>query len=496
MAKALDMEHTILLVDDEPDFRETLAKRLGNAGYHVYTAATGTEAMSIFRDVSPMIVLMDVVLPDADGLMLLQQMKEEIPDTEIIMITGHGNMELAVKSFQNDATDFITKPFDRDTLNLALDRALKKTSIRRRLHKYAENKAMRDMVIKELINEDVMVIASDYRILDINEPMLEKLGITRDEAIGHFCYEITHHQDHPCSGDDHPCPLSECFKTQKPSQTTHVHLNHKNQEIYYSISCYPIFENGRVSGAIELSRDITPEINNQKNLLQQSKLASVGRLAAGVAHEINNPLTTILTTSMLIREEMKPDDPYYEDMGLITRETLRCRRIVSAFLDFARQSQPVKKKHNLSHVIDEIVLLTRKQAAFKDIGVESVCSDKIPRIVMDKGQIEQALINLMLNAIEATAPGGRITVCARLSADQTHAEITIQDTGCGISKEAQDKIFDPFFTTKENGTGLGLAITSGIISQHGGSISVESLPNQGTRFAIHLPLSQDGNHAE
>ncbi|MFZ3045812.1 MAG: ATP-binding protein [Desulfatirhabdiaceae bacterium] len=488
------MDITILLVDDEADFGETLGKRLERSGYRVHVAATGKEAMSIFRDISPMIVLMDMVLPDADGLALLQQMKAEIPDTEIIMITGHGNMELAVKSFQYDATDFITKPFDRESLNLALDRAVKKTSIRRRLHKYAENKAMRDMVIKELINEDVMVIATDYRILDINQPMLDKLGISRDEAIGHFCYKITHHQDKPCSGDDHPCPLIQCFKTQKPSQTTHVHLNNKNQELYYSISCYPIFENGNVSGAIELSRDITPEINNQKSLLQQSKLASVGRLAAGVAHEINNPLTTILTTSMLIREDMKPEDPFYEDIGLITSETLRCRKIVAALLDFARQSHPVKKDYSLSKLIDEIVLLTRKQAAFKDITVEEFCSDDIPLIQMDKGQIQQALINLMLNGIEATDSGGKITISASLSADHTHAEIRIQDTGCGISKDFQDKIFDPFFTTKESGTGLGLAITSGIISQHGGTISVDSQSGQGTRFTITLPLRQDENH--
>ena len=489
------MEISILVVDDEPDLRDSLEQMLRKRGYTVFSAASGKEAIRLFREHNPMIVLLDVMLPDTNGLSLLQQMKEEIPDTEIIMITGRADVDLAVRSFQNDAADFVTKPFDRDALLQALDRALKKTSIRRRLHQYAENKAMRDMVIQELINEDVMVISTDYRILDINQPMLDKLGLRREEAVGRFCYEITHHRNTPCSGDDHPCPLMLCFADKKPSQTTHIHLDHKNQEIYYSISCYPIFENGDVIGAIELSRDITPEINNQKSLLQQSKLASVGRLAAGVAHEINNPLTTILTTAMLLQEDLAPEHPYFGELDLIAREALRCRKIVSALLDFARQSQPVKKEESLCKLIDEIVLLTRKQGAFKDVRVEGSCAQSIPLIRMDKGQIQQALINLVLNGIEATKPGGSIHLSAEPAPDFAWVEIRVQDTGHGISKDEQEKIFEPFFTTKESGTGLGLSITSGIISQHGGTIAVTSETGQGTTFVIRLPIHQDESHA-
>ena len=115
------MEYSILLVDDEEDFCQALGKRLEGKGYIVYTATCGRDAMTIFRDVNPMIVLMDVTLPDTNGLELLKQMKDEIPDTEVIIITGHGNMDLAVKSFQYDATDFVTKPFSRDALDQAMD---------------------------------------------------------------------------------------------------------------------------------------------------------------------------------------------------------------------------------------------------------------------------------------------------------------------------------------------------------------------------------------
>lgn len=490
------MENTLLLVDDEKDFRESLELHLQDRGFLVYSAENGGEAIEQFRKINPLIVLMDVHLPDGNGLDLMRQMKAEIPDVEIIMITGYVDTELIIKSFQSEATDFLTKPIRREALHQALDRAMKKIALRRQLHRRAEKRTMQDMVIKELINEDVMVIAPDYRILDVNEPMLKKLGLKRDQVIGQYCYTITHHQDSPCCGNDHPCPLTECLEQQKPTQATHVHFNRNDEEIYYSISCYPIFENNRIIGAIELSRDITPEINKQKMMLQESKMASVGRLAAGVAHEINNPLTTILTTAMLMQEDLKAGDPFYDDLELITSETLRCRKIVSALLDFARQRNPMKKDESLTKLIGEVVLLTRKQGAFKDVRVECIhCADDLPLIPMDRGQMQQAMINLVLNGIEATEPGGSVRISAALSDDRAFAEIQVQDTGCGIPAEEQKHLFDPFYTTKESGTGLGLAITSGIISQHGGTISVSSTPGQGAAFTIRLPLNPEPSHA-
>jgi PAS domain S-box-containing protein len=489
------MEKTLLFVDDEKDFRESLTPHLQDRGFLVFPAANGAEAIEQFRKINPLIVLMDVILPDGNGLNLMRQMKAEIPDVEIIMITGFVDTDLIIKSFQSEATDFLTKPIRREALHQALDRAMKKIAIRRQLHRRAEKRTMQDMVIKELINEDVMVIAPDYRILDVNEHMLEQLGLKREQVIGQYCYAITHHQDTPCGGDDHPCPLNECLNLQKPTQATHVHFNRKNEEIYYSISCYPIFEDSRIIGAIELSRDITPEINKQKMMLQESKMASVGRLAAGVAHEINNPLTTILTTAMLMQEDLQPGDPLYDELGLITSETLRCRKIVSALLDFARQRNPMKKNERLSKLIEEVVLLTRKQGAFKDVRVACThCAEGLPLIQMDRGQMQQALINLVLNGVEASEPGGSVSICADVSGDGHFAEIQVQDTGCGIPAEDQDKLFEPFYTTKESGTGLGLAITNGIISQHGGTIAVSSAPGQGTTFTIRLPLKPESSH--
>jgi len=356
-----------------------------------------------------------------------------------------------------------------------------------------ETRARYKAIINELIQEDVMVIAYDYRVMDINDSLLNKLGLQRQEVIGRHCYEVTHRQSQPCSGKDHPCPLIQTLQTEKPSRTTHTHLDKDNRKIVYSISTYPMIENGDVIGAIEISRDITQDIKMQKAMMQQEKLASIGRLSAGVAHEINNPLTTILTTAMLIQEDLDPEDPNYGELETITSETLRCRKIVTSLLDFARQSQPVKKENDINKIIEECLVLTKKQAAFKDLSLTSELADNIPALYLDKGQIQQAIINLILNAIEATDAGGSISISTTYNRYRQLVDVVISDTGCGINESHLDKIFDPFFTTKEDGNGLGLAITHGIIEQHDAAITVFSKPGRGTIFAIKFPLPTGDN---
>ena len=481
------MKKTILLVDDEADLREVLDISLSDTGYKVLTAENGTQALNILNDNDIPVVVTDIKMPGIDGIELLRKIKSKNPETEVIMLTGHGDLELAIKSLKNEATDFITKPINDDALEMALQRAFEKIQMRQKLKEYQRNRAMYDLFINELIQEDVMIIGSDYRILDINETLLNKLGLEHKEAVGRYCYEVTHRLSVPCSGEHHKCPLEETLKTRKPTKETHIHKDKDNKNVYYSISAYPFFENGDLIGAIELSRDITADINSRQAMMQKDKLASIGRLSAGVAHEINNPLTTILTTAMLIQEDIDPANPMYEELQTITNETLRCRKIVASLLDFARQTKPAKKHHNINDIIKECIRLTRKQAEFKDVQIEKALSKEVPELLLDKEQIQQALINLILNATDATDPGGKITISTDYLSDDHFVDIKVSDTGKGIAAEVVDKIFEPFFTTREIGTGLGLAITHGIIGRHGGDIRVQSQPGQGTTFTIRLP---------
>ncbi|MDD5207610.1 MAG: ATP-binding protein [Desulfobacterales bacterium] len=347
--------------------------------------------------------------------------------------------------------------------------------------------------INSFSHEDVLLISRNYDIIDINETMLKKMGLTRGEVMGKHCYELSHSRTTPCDGKEHPCPLKQCLEKREHSQTTHIHTDRRGGHLYFSISCYPVFENEEVVGAVEISKDITRDIRLEKNLFHREKMASIGQLAAGVAHEINNPLTTILTTAMLIQEEMEQEDPNFQDLRTIVNETLRCRKIVKSLLDFARQSKPSKAAQDINDVVRETIALTRKQAAFKDIEFDANLPEGLPNVYVDKDQIQQSLINLALNAIEASEPGEKIRFSTRLVPDKACIEISVSDTGSGIPERDLDTIFDPFFTTKESGTGLGLAITHGIIQRHGGTITVKSKEGHGTTFRIRLPLGMGDN---
>ena len=233
----------------------------------------------------------------------------------------------------------------------------------------------------------------------------------------------------------------------------------------------------------------TEEIRRiHSQLFRSEKLASLGKLAAGVAHEINNPLTGILTNSSLLLEDLDKDDPRREDIEVVVNETIRCREIVKRLLDFAKQTKPLKKLTDINALIENIILLVRNQTSFRNIRIGKNLADDIPLIQADTDQIQQVFINIILNAAEAMTKGGSLTVDSAVSANKDFINVRFTDTGPGISAADKEKIFDPFFTTKEHGTGLGLSISYGIIEQHGGTISVESIKAQGCVFTIQLPI--------
>ncbi|MBI9078055.1 MAG: PAS domain-containing protein [Desulfatibacillum sp.] len=352
-----------------------------------------------------------------------------------------------------------------------------------------------EMIFEEFTHEEITVVDSSFRIVDASNVPLKKYGLTRKSAIGRRCHEIFHHSKSCNPGPRHSCPFAEVKKTRKPHRCVHIHLDKEGRKLIHSISSYPIFEGGLVAGMVQFSRDITWETNLQKHFGDQEKLAAVGRLAAGVAHEINNPLTTILTSTMLIQEEISSDNPQYEELSLIAKEALRCRNIVSNLLDFARQSEPCKSAQDINDIVAESAALIRKPTNFKDIRLCCDLWDKEIRVYCDKSQILQCLVNLALNAVDATEPGGAITFETKLLPEGNWMEVSVSDTGPGLPESIIDKIFEPFFTTKETGTGLGLAITHGFVRQHRGFISVDNHAGKGATFTIRLPVLNQATQA-
>ena len=233
----------------------------------------------------------------------------------------------------------------------------------------------------------------------------------------------------------------------------------------------------------------------QQKVLRSEKLSSLGILAAGVAHELNSPLTGILTFAHLLMQKMPKDSQDREDLQLIVNETNRCAVIIRQLLDFSRENAPSKQPRNVNQVIDQAINLVRRQALFHDVKIECHLHESLQLVELDANQMKQVFLNLLVNSAEAMQGGGTIHICSGLTdSAPERVFVAFKDTGSGIPKTIIDKIFDPFFTSKAvgEGTGLGLALSYGIVKRHGGTIEVTSIPGEETTFTITLPtLTQE-----
>jgi len=238
--------------------------------------------------------------------------------------------------------------------------------------------------------------------------------------------------------------------------------------------------------------DRTRELREtQDALVTSEKLASLGKMAAGVAHEINNPLTSILINAHLLLERNPTDAAARENLTMIADETTRCAQIVRGLLEFSRMTPSQTAPASFNEIIERTIQLLEKQALVRNIVIVKTLDPGLPPLELDKNKIQQVFSNLIINAIEAMPEGGRLTVTSRPSADGLGVEAEFADTGVGIRKENLSKLFDPFFTTKTFGTGLGLAVSYGIIRRRGGTIDVHSDVGRGSVFTVTLPFQPE-----
>lgn len=240
-------------------------------------------------------------------------------------------------------------------------------------------------------------------------------------------------------------------------------------------------------------RDEKLKKHAQQKIMESERLATIGQLAAGVAHEINNPLGGILIYSHLLLENLDENDPQRENLEKIVTQATRCKGIVKGLLDFSHQTEPKIVLVDGNELLSKALSLLENQTIFQNINiVKDLSSSSLPAMA-DGAQIQQVFINIILNAAEAMGGKGDLHIFSRMTEDKAYAEYVIRDTGCGISEENIERLFEPFFTTKEvgHGTGLGLAISYGIVQRHKGTIVVESQVGKGTSFTIRLPIAKE-----
>lgn len=362
----------------------------------------------------------------------------------------------------------------------------------------------------EATGESVMILDLDYHIIHINEGACKQSGITAEAAKGRFCFQVTHHAAIPCHSLETPCPMVETVMTGKSAHALHEHKDAEGESHYCDVSTFPIMNRrGEVVQVLEIVRDITSDLSiriEQKTrlikddlarLVQEDKLISLGKLVASVAHEINNPIGSIINFTTLIHKIIKDHRPTQKELSdfskwldLTVREAKRCREIVGKLLSFARQQTLEKSLFDLRELLEQMILLTAHRMELSQVKLDTSRLPSQPLFFWgDQTQIQQCLSNLIFNALESMSRGGTLTLKGDRNLVENEIWLEITDTGQGIPSENLPYIFDPFFSTKDelHGVGLGLSLVYGIITEHEGRIEVESQPGKGTTFRIHLP---------
>jgi two-component system NtrC family sensor kinase len=340
----------------------------------------------------------------------------------------------------------------------------------------------------------VMTIDLDKHILSFNKAAEWITGYCLEEVLGKPCKDIF--KGSLC---DHGCPFQKVIKSGIPSHTTDIVIESKEKhQVIVSYSAFQIADiHGKVRGIAVIFRDITELRNLREQLLQSEKLAVMGQLAAGVAHEINNPINGIITYIHLLLKKLEEDridkQAWQKDLKLIDRETKRIGRLVRNLLNFSRKSPPDLRQISLTHLIDETLPILEDQFLIKNIKITKKYEPAVPNILGDFNQIQQVLLNLILNGVQAVNEKGKIKVNVwtdRSKGSKCFVYLDVTDNGVGIPPEDMDKIFDPFYTKKsadKGGIGLGLSIVRQIVKAHHGRLKIDSKVGKGTKVSVRFP---------
>ena len=334
------------------------------------------------------------------------------------------------------------------------------------------------MAVFDGIMSPLAITDLDHNIIMVNKATASLFGDKIPRLLGRKCYEAFRQENEPCPN----CPVSETIRTSKPSHRLSTNpLVNRTLEEY----TYPIFDaSGNLSLIINYGIDVTDKIKMERQLVQADKMASLGTLAAGIAHEIRNPMATINLNTQILLRDLDVGEEHQVYMLDIQKEVKKIERIISEILEFSKPRPAHLVENNINEVVLSVHELTRVQLRKDDLRVHFNLADHLPAVLIDPAQISQVVINLVINAMQAMPDGGDLTVTTQTDSTTRRVELLVGDTGLAIPNENLSKIFDPFFTTKPEGTGLGLSIARQILDKNQAAIRVSSKEGQGTVFRI------------
>lgn len=336
----------------------------------------------------------------------------------------------------------------------------------------------------DAIAEPVMIITRDYQIDRANLAMAKVGQKEITKVIHKKCYEVFADRETPC---EH-CPLTAAIQK---GELAHAHLGNRIKTRDFEAHAYPLYdEKGGLHAAVMYYRDITEELRLKQEVIQQEKMAAIGMLAGGVAHEVNNPLGGVLAFTQLLLKKVDHHSETYEDLQEIERAATRCKKIVQELLDFSRVSKEREKCHvYVNTLLEKVSPFIQMEIRALNIDLQFHFADDLPPVLAVPNRLQQVFLNLMTNACHAMPHGGKLTLSTGFDSTSNEVWITVKDNGSGIPKEIQERIFEPFFTTKDpgKGTGLGLSISYRIVKENGGRIEMDSKQGEGSAFTVRLP---------
>jgi PAS domain S-box-containing protein len=335
---------------------------------------------------------------------------------------------------------------------------------------------------------DIMVLMDRNRVIRMaNRAYLKRHGRTLEQAIGRKCLALEGECDCSLAGTR----LAEAMATRRQ---TREEITTQIGEIF-RVYCYPILgEAGEVWGILRYAKDITLEKQVESRIQQTEKMAALGQLAAGVAHEINNPLGIILCYTDLLRRQLPDREESLQDLETIEKQAGNCQRIVSDLLNFSRSRKAEPVPVDVNQAVTEVVHMVQQQFEKKGTVLQTELEEGLPEVDLDTDRIQQVFLNLMMNAQQALdGRSGRILISTTFRRESSSIVVVVGDNGPGIPPEIRSQIFDPFFSTKQTGegTGLGLSVSYGIVKEHGGDIEVRSNPGKWTEFVVTLPVRSE-----
>lgn len=387
------------------------------------------------------------------------------------------------------------------SLASAVSRALEITwlfqNVRSRQQELLESRNTLQAVIDGILHP-IYTINEAWQLVAVNRTRSEEMGAASEELTGQTCYRVFF-------GRTEPCEHCAVASTLAEKEAHHWSVRQQGEDLQlkeWDVNAYPVPGSKAGSArAVVVWQDRTEERRLEKSLMQAGKLAAIGQLAAGVAHEINNPLTAINANAQLLQMVMSADHEHYESIDLITQAGERAAKVVRGLLDFARQTEYEFEKTDVNESIRQALNLVSYQFSTADIEVVLNLAGTLPLIKASWEHLQSVWLNLLINARDAlqNVPGDRqIELTSRPEPTGKEVVVLVRDNGRGMSAGELSHIFEPFFTTKApgQGTGLGLATCQRIIQQHGGQIEVVSMPGEGSTFIVHLPVEGTAEPSE